>query len=105
MIDPDDLKNMQDSIARLSSVFDRRAAPPVNAATITINAGGLGLWVAVTCCIVMFLTSFIFAAFFIITVNGINAELHDRKEENSKMQSYLNAIYVNAPSLKPADKK
>ena len=104
MIEDEDVKKFQESVLRFEGIFDRRKSESNNA-TINVNAGGMGLWVAVTCCIVMFFCSIICATFFVITIDNINAELRERKEENSKMQSYLNAIYVNAPSLKPTDKK
>ena len=104
MIEDEDVKKFQESVARFEGIFERRKSPSNNA-TINVNAGGVALWIAVTCCIVMFFSSSICAVFFVITIDNIHSELQERKEENSKMQSYLNAIYVNAPSLKPTEKK
>ena len=67
------------------------AAPTASTgnSTITLNAGGAGIWVAVTCCLVSAVMNIGLAVAFI----G-----HDRKIE--RMQDHLNAIYMIAPQLK-----
>lgn len=69
---------------------------PVKAgnSVVTINAGGAGVWIAVTCCVVSFVINIGLAVAF---VN------HDRKIDD--LGDYLNAIYMMAPSLKPPEKK
>lgn len=63
-------------------------------ATITVNAGGFGVWVAVTCCIVM-LSCNIFLAVIVM----------DHSRQISDLKDYLSAIYMQAPYLKPSEKK
>ena len=61
-----------------------------NSAVITVNAGGVGVWISTTACVVM------------LAINlGLMFMLfsHDRKIE--RMQDHLNAIYMMAPQLKP----
>ncbi len=62
--------------------------------TIRFDAGGIGVWVAATCCIVMMFMVGI-AGFFYI----------DQMRRVDKMQDYLNAIYMKAPQLKPTENK
>lgn len=65
---------------------------PVKAgnSTVTINAGGAGVWLAVTCCIVSCVMNLALAVAFIV---------HDRKID--RLEDYLQAIYMMAPQLKP----
>jgi hypothetical protein len=63
-------------------------------ATIQVNAGGAGLWVAVTCCAVMLAANLFLAA---IVMD------HSRKIDD--LGDYLAAIYAQAPQLKPEDSK
>ena len=65
-----------------------------NESTITINAGGAGVWIAVTCCIVSFVINVALAVAFLN---------HDRKIDD--LGDYLQAIYAQAPYLKPEEKK
>lgn len=61
-----------------------------SSARIEVNAGGLGLWIASTACLVMLIVTLGLLALFIN---------HDRKIDD--LNSYLNAIYMMAPHLKP----
>ena len=61
-----------------------------NTTRIEINAGGVGVWLATTCCFVMMALN----AALLFTVAG-----HDRKIE--RLEDYLQAIYTQAPHLKP----
>jgi len=79
--------------------------PLNNTSTITINAGGVGVWVAVTCCLVMLFSTLIGAVWLSREFARVDKELNERKEEGQRMQSYLSAIYVQAPSLRPPEEK
>ena len=65
-----------------------------NNAVININAGGVGIWIATTSCVVMLALNIVL----LVTLTG-----HDRKIE--RMQDHLNAIYMMAPQLKPEETK
>jgi hypothetical protein len=62
--------------------------------SVSINAGGAGIWIAVTCCIVSFVINVGLAVAFLT---------HDRKIDD--LGDYVNAIYMMAPQLKPPEKK
>lgn len=63
-----------------------------SSANITVQAGGIGLWLAVTCCAVM-LAANVFLAVLVMD--------HSRKIDD--LGDYLAAIYAQAPHLKPAE--
>ena len=65
-----------------------------NQSTVTVSAGGVGVWIAVTCCVVSFVINVALAVAF---VN------HDRKIDD--LGDYISAIYMMAPSLKPPIEK
>lgn len=64
-----------------------------NQSTITLNAGGLGVWLAVSACGVMMAVNICLA---VLLVN------HDRKIDD--IGHYVQAIYMIAPQLKPKEK-
>lgn len=67
-----------------------------NRQEIQIHAGGVGLWIAVVCCIVTFFVSmtFISVGFYLF---------QEQSSKVDKMQDYLNVIYMQAPQLKPKE--
>lgn len=74
-------------------------------ATITIHAGGVGVWIAAACCAVMLAAGLIAAFWVSREFTRLDRENDARREEAMRMQSYLSAIYVRAPELKPKDEK
>lgn len=64
-----------------------------NTATIQVNAGGLGLWVAV--CLCSFMAGLVLMGSFILV---------DQQRKISDLGDYLSAIYMQAPHLKPPEK-
>jgi hypothetical protein len=62
-------------------------------AIITINAGGIGIWIV--SCFAAFMTGC--TIFMAVTVVG-------QQHQIDRMNDYLNAIYQIAPNLKPKDK-
>lgn len=74
-------------------VREMLGSPSTSTATITVSAGGVGLWIAVTCCVVMLAANLFLAA---IVMD------HSRKIDD--LGDYLSAIYMQAPQLKPAEK-
>lgn len=63
-------------------------------ATITVNAGGVGVWVACTAAILSCALTVILTVFYI-----------DQARRIDDMKDYLNAIYMMAPHLKPPEEK
>ena len=96
-IDPEDMRRLGESIVSLERVINKLTPNQSNNATVTLQAGGLGVWICATCCVVMFallLAGSCSAGFFAVK----------QSERMDRMQDYLNAIYAQAPQLKPKEK-
>lgn len=95
----DDMDKLSDISSRFEQASGRLAkalAGSVNSgnqSTITLNAGGIGVWLAVSACCVMLAVNICLA---ILLVN------HDRKIDD--LGHYVQAIYMMAPQLKPQEK-
>lgn len=92
----DDMAKLVDVASRFEQASERLAQALVangnsgNQSTINLNAGGVGVWLAVSACAVMLAVNMVLI---VLLVN------HDRKIDD--MEHYINAIYMMAPSLKP----
>lgn len=62
--------------------------------TVTINAGGAGVWVAVTCCIVSFVMNI-----------GLAVALLIQSREVAGLRDYVTATYMMAPQLQEIAKR
>ena len=90
-------QGLRDSLEALHSL-DRSQRQEIH-----INAGGIGVWVATTCCLIM-LACFVLGSVWVSReLNHFDSENQARKSENEKAQSYISAIYVLAPSLRPKE--
>jgi hypothetical protein len=65
-------------------------SPISSHANVNVNAGGMGVWVSSTCCIVMLACNIFLAVL-----------LMDHSRQLSDLRDYLNVIYRVAPHLKP----
>lgn len=63
-----------------------------NVTQFTVNAGGIGVWLCVTACTVMFVLTVVVGMLFL-----------DLSRKYDRMQDHLSAIYMMAPQLKPKD--
>lgn len=69
-----------------------------------INAGGMGVWVAATCCLIMLavlVVSGLIAGLWVTReFTRIDVTMSERKEENDRAQTYLSSIFGRVPELK-----
>lgn len=63
-----------------------------NVTQFTVQAGGIGVWLCVSACAVMFVLTVVVGMLFL-----------DLSRKYDRMQDHLSAIYMMAPQLKPAD--
>ena len=63
-----------------------------NVTQFTVQAGGIGVWLCVTACVVMFVLTAVLGILFL-----------DLSRKYDRMQDHLSAIYMMAPQLKPKD--
>lgn len=92
---PNPQRELAEAIQRFTDRTDallRRTDANSNTATISINAGGVGVWIAATACAVMLACNVFLAALVI-----------DHARRLSDLDAYLAAIYMQAPHLKPAE--
>ena len=85
-----EIQGAENTLEKVRRDLDMLLPKNASNAVITVNAGGVGVWIATTACVVM------------LAINlGLMFMLfsHDRKIE--RMQDHLNAIYMMAPQLKP----
>lgn len=73
--------------------------------SITVDAGGVGVWIASTACMVMLGVLIVGGLWMSRELNRIDVTMSERKEEADRMQTYLSAIYAQAPHLKPKDEE
>lgn len=100
-LENEDVATFREALDKWVRSIDKASAastPAIGNATISVNAGGVGLWIAVTCCAMMLCVTVIGSIFMTVYIEGQNLEMH-------RMQDYLNAIYAQAPQLKPKDSK
>jgi heme exporter protein D len=76
-----------------------------NQSTITINAGGIGVWVATTACLIMLGIVIVGSLWTSREFTKNDQDLKEVREELKTAQAYISAIYVAAPQLKPKDEK
>lgn len=99
-----------EDFARVADQIERQAKPLMDMlqkrdhsgnATVQINAGGVGIQIAVLACVVQFVVfvALIFAGLYVI--DGQNTQIRELKHQQDRDQDYLNAIYQQAPQLKP----
>lgn len=71
--------------------IQRRFAQPSNssASTITVNAGGIGVYIAVTCCAVMLAVNILLVAIIV-----------DHSRKLDRLQDYVTATYMISGSKK-----
>ncbi len=81
-----------DRMARFCEMSEFGPRQSGNTATVAINAGGIGVWLAVTGCLMMFALNIALLVFFMRTDREVSEQGHQ-----------LNAIYILAPHLKPKE--
>lgn len=110
-IQEESLQELDRAVAEVRDFMRNRAGirGGNNQMTMHVNAGGVGVWIAVTCCIVMLscltVGGILANAWLNSEFANIHSDLKDRRDENESMKAYLAAIYMQAPQLKPKEKE
>ena len=95
MIDlKDDIRELSALIQTLAATLPSNTYSPQSTSTVTIQASGIGVWVASTCCAVMLAVNLFMVALYL-----------DQQQQIRDLDAYLSAIYMMAPNLKPPEKK
>jgi hypothetical protein len=101
MIENRDAQDLADGLGRMASALDRLNMP--STATVTIDAGGTGVWAATAACLVM--VAVMFASGFWVTwaFGQMQGQIDVLKASSETQEAYLQAIYQIAPQLKPKE--
>ena len=77
------------------------AFSPKSQSSVHVEAGGIGLWIAATACLVMLSCGLVGAFWMSRELSRVDTELATLRSRDAAMQAYLNAIYQSAPQLRP----
>ncbi len=93
-LEPLDIERFARAVEGFQSFIDQLQEKPStsNSSIIQINAGGLGIWLSVTCCCVCFA----------ITMACVGLSVYNMYKTD-RMSDYLQAIYLQAPQLRPKE--
>lgn len=65
-----------------------------NTAQISVNAGGMGIWAAVTACLVMLGVSIVLGVFVATGMADLNRQTQELRQADATIQAYINAGLV-----------
>ena len=102
MTEPED-DEFDAAAMRLIKHLGRHTNENKSASTITVNAGGVGVWIATTCCLVMLGCGLIGALWVSREFSRYDAEIGLLKARDNTQAAYLQSIWRNIPELKPKD--
>lgn len=93
-LDAADAEKLKKAIEKLTASADRVAGSGISVGGIrnSIDIGGMGVWVCVTCVLIM-----------LVVIFYQSADVLDMKRKYDRMQDHLSAIYMMAPQLRPKD--
>lgn len=91
-LDAEDVRRFGEAVDRVNQLQERLGMSPVNgmnSSVITVNAGGVGVWIATTACLVM------------LAVSGFLMMLYlDVREDQRDTAAHLQTIYMLVPDLR-----
>jgi len=96
----DGLDRLERGVGELRDVMVANRGIYGGASTITINAGGVGVWVAVTCCLLMLASGLVAGLWMVSDRSEIRAQLRERRDGENAIRAY-----INTGILKPVDQK
>lgn len=73
------------------------------ASNVTLNAGGIGVWLAVSACAVSVAVTIVAVIFGALAISELGRQINDQGRQVGRAQDHLTAIYMMAPHLKPKD--
>ena len=100
----DDLRRFEAAVDRFSEALGR-SGNTGNQSTITLNAGGIGVMIALACCAFMFAVVVVGGAWFTADASRRDREVAEIREDQRATKAYLQGIWQQAPHLKPEQEK
>lgn len=94
------MENADKEWARLAANLDR-LAPAVGATSnISVNAGGIGTWVAVTACLVVLAVTLVGSIYVAIGLADLNRQTQELRQADATLQAYINVGYQQKEEAK-----
>ncbi|SDX52538.1 hypothetical protein [Lysobacter enzymogenes] len=72
-------------------------------ATINVNAGGIGVWLAATCCLAMLAAGFVGGLWMVSDRAEIRSQLRERRDGENAIRAYINTGVLK-PRAEPEKK-
>lgn len=91
-MDPE-INELTRALDRFSDRIDRLERVS-STAQISVNAGGMGIWAAVTACLVMLALSLVLAVFVASGMADLNRQTQELRQADATIQAYINAGLV-----------
>jgi hypothetical protein len=88
-------KDTEDRIALVRALVDQPGN--TNTSSVQINAGGVGIWIAITACLIMLAVTMVGSIFIAIALSDLNRQTQELREADVVLQAYINAGYVSQP--------
>jgi hypothetical protein len=107
-LDAETVRKFAEATERTIQLQERLGMSPVTGvsnATIAVNAGGVGVWIATTCCLVMLGMAVVGAFWLSREFHRIDTQLAEQRAEDSTLRTYLSSIWQQAPQLKPKEEE
>lgn len=90
-------RQMDELNNKLGGIEERRSSSHNGVSTITINAGGVGVWVCATFSGMILVAVLIGAFWMSREFNRYDVALSERKQEADRAQTYLSSIFGRMP--------
>ena len=86
------VEKLDERLEQLGAMAGRNANSA--ASHISVNAGGLAVWAAVTACMVMLAVTIVGSIFIAIALSDLNRQSQELRQADATMQAYINAGLV-----------
>ena len=87
-----DIQGAESALERVRRDLDILLPKNANNAVITVNAGGVGVWIATTACFVM-LTALLVGAFWVSReFNRVDSRFNDQTDTDSVQDAYIQKL-------------
>ncbi len=87
----DEMGKIRDLITEVRQLSGPQAT---GTAQITISAGGVGIWIAVTACAMTLAAMLVGTVFVAIGMADLNRQTQELRQSDQTIQAYINAGYV-----------
>lgn len=99
-----ELESELDRLETLLQQANALGAQTNGSSTINVNAGGVGVWIAVTACIAMLGALLVVVVLGGLVLSDLNRQTHELRLKDDTLQAYINIAY-GAESSKPDETK